>query len=241
MLLEVRNVTKNFGGLAAVDGVTFSVEAGEILGLMGANGAGKTTLFSMIAGNRRPTRGGISFDGRRIDRLRPDRICRLGIARVFQIVRPFADMTVLENVMVGDLFGTRRERSLEAAEARCRGVIAEVGLSGRAADPARSLNLAGQKRLEIARALATEPRLLMLDEVMAGLTPTEVLETVAMIRRLHAARRLTLIVIEHVMGVLMDLCQRIVVLHNGVLIAEGPPARIANDPRVVDSYLGTGK
>ena len=241
MLLEVRNVTRNFGGLAAVDGVTFSVEADEILGLMGANGAGKTTLFSMIAGNRRPTRGEISFDGRRIDRLRPDRICRLGIARVFQIVRPFADMTVLENAMVGDLFGTRRERSLESAEARCRGVLAEVGLSDRAGDPARSLNLAGQKKLEIARALATEPRLLMLDEVMAGLTPTEVLETVAMIRRLHAARRLTLIVIEHVMGVLMDLCRRIVVLHNGALIAEGPPARIANDPRVVDSYLGAGK
>ena len=239
MLLEVRDVTMNFGGLVAVDDVTFSVEAGEILGLMGANGAGKTTLFSMIAGNRRPTRGRICFDGRRIDRLRPDRICRLGIARVFQIVRPFADMTVLENVMVGDLFGTRRERSLEAAEARCRGVLAEIGLSGRADDLARSLNLAGRKKLEIARALATEPRLLMLDEVMAGLTPTEVLEAVAMIRRLYTTRRLTLIVIEHVMGVLMDLCPRIAVLHNGALIANGPPERIVNDPRVVDSYLGT--
>ncbi len=239
MLLEVQGVTMSFGGLVAVDDVTFSVEPGEILGLMGANGAGKTTLFSLIAGNRRPTGGRIVFDGRRIDRFRSDRVCRLGIARVFQIARPFPDMTVLENVMVGDLFGTRRERSLAASERRCRDILEETGLAERAGDPARSLNLAGCKRLEIARALATEPRLLMLDEVMAGLTPTEVADAVSLIRRLRSARRLTLIVIEHVMGVLTGLCPRIVVLHHGALIAEGPPERIVNDPRVIDAYLGT--
>lgn len=238
-LLRLNDISRRFGGVVAVDSVGFSIESSEIVGLMGANGAGKTTLFSLIAGNLRPSAGEIMFDGRRIDRLRPDQINGLGVARTFQIVRPFAGLTVLENVAIGVLFGSSREKSMARANAEARTVLEEVGLADRAEDYASSLNLSGRKRLEIARALATNPKLLMLDEVMAGLTPTEGAAAVAMIRRLHEARKLTVIVVEHVMGILMDLCPRIVVLHHGALIAEGTPHEVANDPRVIDSYLGT--
>jgi branched-chain amino acid transport system ATP-binding protein len=238
-LLRLNSVSRRFGGVVAVDSVGFSIESGEIVGLMGANGAGKTTLFSLIAGNLRPTAGEILLDDRRIDRLRPDQISGLGVARTFQIVRPFAGLTVLENVAIGALFGSSREKSVTRANADARAVLEEVGLADRAEDYANALNLSGRKRLEIARALATNPKLLMLDEVMAGLTPREGADAVAMIRRLHKARNLTVIVVEHVMGILMDLCPRIVVLHHGALIAEGPPSEVANDQRVIDSYLGT--
>lgn len=238
-LLQLNDVSRRFGGVIAVDSVGFSIDAGEIVGLMGANGAGKTTLFSLIAGNQRPSAGEILLDDRRIDGLRPDQISRLGVARTFQIVRPFAGLTVLENVAIGALFGNGREKSIARANSVARKVLEQVGLADRAEDSASSLNLSGRKRLEIARALATNPRLLMLDEVMAGLTPTEGAEAVAMIRRLHEARDLTLIVVEHVMGILMDLCPRIVVLHHGALIAEGLPREVANDQRVIDSYLGS--
>jgi branched-chain amino acid transport system ATP-binding protein len=240
-LLDVRGVTKRFGGVVAVDNVSFSVGAGEILGLMGANGAGKTTMFSLIAGNQRPDDGSILFDDAPIDGMRPDKISRRGISRAFQIVRPFAGMSVLENVMVGELFGARQEKSPVIAEARARDIIKQVGLSDRVDDFADSLTLAGRKRLEIARALATNPKLLMLDEVMAGLTPTEVTEAVAMIRDLHRERGLSVVIIEHVMGVLMDLCPRIVVLHHGGLLAEGAPEEISQDARVIEAYLGVGR
>lgn len=240
-LLDVRGVTKRFGGVVAVDNVSFSVGAGEILGLMGANGAGKTTMFSLITGNQRPDDGSILFDGVPIHGMRPDTISRRGIARAFQIVRPFAGMSVLENVMVGELFGTRQEKSPAIAEARARDIIEQVGLSDRVDNFADSLTLAGRKRLEIARALATNPKLLMLDEVMAGLTPTEVAEAVAMIRKLQSERNLTVVIIEHVMGVLMDLCPRIVVLHHGGVLAEGAPEEISQDSRVIEAYLGTGR
>ncbi|MEC7490152.1 MAG: ABC transporter ATP-binding protein [Pseudomonadota bacterium] len=238
-LLRLTDVSRRFGGVVAVNSVGFAIEPSEIVGLMGANGAGKTTLFSLIAGNLRPSAGEILFDGRRIDRLRPDQISSLGVARTFQIVRPFAGLTVLENVTISALFGSSRTKSMTRANADAKEVLEEVGLAARSGDYASALTLSGRKRLEIARALATNPKLRMLDEVMAGLTPTEGADAVTMIRRLQKARNLTVIVVEHVMGILMDLCPRIVVLHHGALIAEGSPQEVANDARVIDSYLGT--
>ena len=237
-LLQLSGVNRRFGGVVAVNDVDFEVEAGEIVGLMGANGAGKTTLFSMIAGNLRPSSGQIMLNDRRIDRLRPDQICRLGVARAFQIVRPFAGLTVVENVAIGELFGSRREYSLTRAENAARETLDEVGLGDRADDPAGTLTLAGRKRLEIARALATHPRLLLLDEVMAGLTPVEVAEALDTIRLLHQRYDLTIIVIEHVMKALMQLSDRLIVLHHGAKIAEGSPDEITNDAGVIEAYLG---
>ena len=236
--LQLSGVNRRFGGVVAVDNVDFEIEAGEIVGLMGANGAGKTTLFSMIAGNLRPSSGKIVLNDRRIDRLRPDQICRLGVARAFQIVRPFAGLTVVENVAIGELFGSRREYSLTRAEDAARETLNEVGLGDRADDPAGTLTLAGRKRLEIARALATHPRLLLLDEVMAGLTPVEVAEALDTIRLLHQRYDLTIIVIEHVMRALMRLSDRLIVLHHGAKIAEGSPDEVANDAGVIEAYLG---
>ena len=181
------------------------------------------------------------FDDQRIDRLRPDQVSRLGIARAFQIVRPFAGMTVLENVAIGGLFGSGRERAMSNAEDAAREVLDEVGLADRADDPAGTLTLAGHKRLEIARAIATRPRLLLLDEVMAGLTPVEGADALEIIRRLHQRYDLTIIVIEHVMRALMRLCERLVVLHHGAKIAEGPPNEVANNADVIRAYLGSGK
>jgi branched-chain amino acid transport system ATP-binding protein len=237
-LLALGGVSKRFGGVVAVDAVDLAVEPGEIVGLIGANGAGKTTLFSLIAGNERPSAGEIRFDGARIDGLAPDRICRRGIARAFQIVRPFAEMTVLENVMVGALFGKARIASQTRAEALARAILDETGLGGRADSPAGQLTLAGRKRLEIARALATQPRLVLLDEVMAGLTPTEIDEAVALIQGAQKRYGLTVIVIEHVMRALMRLAERVVVLHHGAKLAEGTPGEVARNPVVIDAYFG---
>lgn len=238
-LLRLTGVSRRFGGVVAVDNVDIAIEPGEIVGLMGANGAGKTTLFNLIAGNVRVSSGEIALDDRRIDRLRPDQISRRGVARAFQIVRPFSGLSVLENVSVGGLFGSGRERSILNAQQAAREVLAEVGLADRADDPASTLTLAGHKRLEIARALATRPRLLLLDEVMAGLTPVEVTEALEIIRRLHQRYELTIIVIEHVMKALMQLCERLVVLHHGAKIAEGSPHEVANDAGVIEAYLGS--
>jgi len=237
-LLNVDGVIRRFRGIVALDDVSFSVEEGQIAGIMGANGAGKTTLFSIIAGNLRPNAGRIIFSGRRIDGLRPEKVSRGGIARTFQIVRPFGNMTVLENVTLGVLYGRRRERSVAAAEARARDILEQTGLADRAQHVASQLTLAGRKRLEIARGLATEPRLLMLDEVLAGLTPAEITDAIDLIRTLHRQGNLTILMIEHVTRALMALCQRIVVLHHGKKLFEGSPEDVVRDPKTVSAYLG---
>jgi branched-chain amino acid transport system ATP-binding protein len=237
-LLSVRGLGKRFGGVTALSDVTFDVAAGETVGVMGANGAGKTTLFSLIAGNARPTSGAIAYEARTITGLTPDRICRLGIARTFQIVKPFPALTVLENLRTAAMFGRAALHTPAAADAHSMQVLDELGLADLAQRPAGTLTLSGQKRLEIARAVATGARLVLLDEVMAGLTPTEVAQMLDTLRRVRAARGLTLLVIEHVMRALMDLCARIVVLHHGERIAEGTPAQIGADARVLSVYFG---
>ncbi len=240
-ILQLQNVGKSYGGVTALRGLSFAIDAGEIVGLMGANGAGKTTAFSLIAGTQRPSVGEIWFDGRRIDGKPAYAAARMGIARTFQIVRPFAGLSVIDNLVVAALYGHARECSRAAAEARAREILGELGLARDANRPAETLTLAGRKRLEIARATATGPRLLLLDEVLAGLTASEVTEALIMIQTLHRRRNLTLVVIEHVMRALTQLCQRIVVLHHGEMIAEGAPAQILADQRVIDAYLGTRK
>jgi branched-chain amino acid transport system ATP-binding protein len=208
---------------------------------MGANGAGKTTAFSLIAGTQRPTDGEIWFDGKRVDGKPAYAAARMGIARTFQIVRPFGGLRVIDNLIVAALYGRARESSRSVAEDRAREILGEVGLGREAARLAQTLTLAERKRLEVARALATGPRLLLLDEVLAGLTATEVAQALDMIRAVHRSQNLTLVVIEHVMRALTQLCQRIVVLHHGEKIAEGSPAAILADQRVIDSYLGKRK
>jgi branched-chain amino acid transport system ATP-binding protein len=237
-LLEVRDLGKRFGGLTALSGVSFSVAAGETVGIMGANGAGKTTLFSLIAGNARPSQGSIAFAGTRIDGLSPDRVCRLGIARTFQIVKPFPGLTVLENLRTAAMFGRAGHRDRRDADRMAMTVLEEVGMAAQAAAPASTLTLSGMKRLEVARAIATGARLVLLVEVMAGLTATEVAQMLETLRRVRDARGLTLLVIEPVMQALMKLCARIVVLHHGERIAEGTPETIGNDARVLSVYFG---
>jgi branched-chain amino acid transport system ATP-binding protein len=237
-LLEISRIGKSFGGVVALQDVSFTVAEGEIVGIMGANGAGKTTLFAVIAGHIRPSAGEIRFDGRRLEGLSADRINRAGIARTFQIVKPFHGLTVLENVATAALFGAAPAPGWDAAGERAAAILEHLGLSDQAARPAAALTLSAQKKLEVARALATRPRLLLLDEVMAGLTPSEVLAMADMVRALKDGFGLTILIIEHVMRALMDLSQRIVVLHHGAQIAEGAPAEIAANAAVQAAYLG---
>jgi len=233
-LLEARGLSRSFGGLQAVAGLDLTVGRGEMLGLIGPNGAGKTTVFNLLSGFLVPDAGEILLDGRSIVGLAPHAICRLGLARTFQIVRPFPRMTVLENVRVGAL--ARHPRASEAL-ARARDVVAKVGLGPRERVPAGALTLADRKRLELARALATGPALLLLDEVMAGLNPTEIETIIGLIRSIHESG-VSILLIEHNMRAVMALSQRIVVLSFGERIAEGAPVDIANHPKVVEAYLG---
>ncbi len=236
--LEIRDVGKSFGGVHALQGVSFEIARDEIVGIMGANGAGKTTMFALIAGHIRPNQGEIRFDGRRLDGQRPDRICRAGVARTFQIVKPFRGLTALDNVATAALFGARPAANWEDATVRASTILDEIELADQAAQPADQLTLAAQKKLEVARALATGPRLLLLDEVMAGLTPAEVQAMLEIIRTVKERYGLTVLIIEHVMRALMDLSERIIVLHHGERIAEGKPEDVAANAEVQAAYLG---
>jgi len=238
-LLRIDGLSKTFGGLKALDSVDLTVEEGSVHGLMGANGAGKTTLFSIVAGNQTPTSGEVTFAGKRIDGKRPDQVCRLGIARTFQIVRPFPNLTVRENVETAVLFGRvptpdRKEISRISEE-----ILSECGLASMAEQPATNLTLAARKRLEVARALGTAPKLLMLDEVMAGLTPTEVSEMVSSLLTLKDRMGLTILIIEHVLSALNKMSDCVTVLHHGQKIAHGIADVIAENPDVMDAYFGS--
>jgi branched-chain amino acid transport system ATP-binding protein len=238
-LLEVERVTKEFGGVRAVNGVSFTLEAGELLGIMGPNGSGKTTLFNLIAGALRPDAGRIRLGGEDIAGEPPHRVCARGVARTFQLVRPFPGLSALDNVLVGRLYGRARTTTTEALREAER-LLTLVGLEGRAKVPAADLTLIDRKRLELARALATAPRLLLLDEFMAGLNPTETATAMALVRRLLAGG-VTILMVEHIVWALMDLAARVVVLSAGEKIADGTPAAVAADPAVIDVYLGTGR
>jgi branched-chain amino acid transport system ATP-binding protein len=234
-LLEVRHLSKSFRGLKAVSDVSFGVRQGEIVALIGPNGAGKTTVFNLAAGVLKPDSGQVLLGERRIDGLRPDQICGVGVARTFQNVRPFAGITVEENVVVGAL---RQHPSVAEARERAGGMLERLGLWSRRHDPASALTLPDRKRLEVARALATEPRILLLDEVMAGLRPTETDQMVQVFRDLNERHGLTILLIEHVMRAVMALSRHIVVLHHGEVIKEGAPDEVVRDPAVLECYLG---
>lgn len=233
-VLRTQGLTKFFGGLAAVSNVDLHVEQGEILGLVGPNGAGKTTVLNLVGGHYRPDRGRVTFHGRDVTGMRDYDLCRLGIGRTFQTPKPFRSMTVLENVAIGAMVRTRH---VGRAEQAAMAVLERVNLAAKAQVPAPNLTIADRKRLEVAKALATEPTLLLLDEVMAGLHPTEVADAIAIVRAIRASG-VTVIMIEHVMQAVMALSDRVVVLHHGEVLAQGTPKVVTSDPRVIEAYLG---
>ena len=236
-ILEGRGVTKYFGGLAAVAEVDFSVEQGEAFGLIGPNGAGKTTLFNLISAALTPNSGTIRFKDEDITGIKPHKICRKGVARTFQTVKIFPDLPVLQNVVLGAYFGNTTEMSSTDVVKHASEILEFVGLSAVAAMPAKDLTLANQKRLEVARALATNPELVLLDELMAGLNATEVAQAMELVSRIQE-KGITVLMIEHVMKAIMNVCDRIMVLHHGAKIAEGTPKEITTSETVIKVYLG---
>jgi branched-chain amino acid transport system ATP-binding protein len=235
--LEVERLTRSFGGVRAVSEVSFAVAQGEVVGVMGPNGSGKTTLFNLITGALAPDAGAVRLRGIDITGWAPHRVCGAGIARTFQLVRPFPGLTALDNVLVGRCFGRPRD-GRRSATAEAHRLLVLVGLEGKAERPAAELTLMDKKRLELARALATAPQVLLLDEFMAGLNPAETETAMALIRRLQS-EGVTLLMVEHIVWALMELSQRLVVLSAGEKVAEGPPAAVAADPTVIEIYLGS--
>ena len=238
-LIQARGVTKDFSGLRALNAVDFDIAAGSITAIIGPNGAGKTTLFNLIAGDERPTSGTVVFDGREIGHLAPDEVCRLGVARTYQSVRPFLGLSVWNNVKVGWLYGRGGRAAGLKMEPDLNEILRFTRLDGIPERRAETLTPLERKRLELARALATHPRALLLDEIIAGLTPTETGEMMQTIRAINA-RGITVLLIEHVMKAVMGLSHHVIVLHHGEKIAEGEPEAIVRDPGVVEAYLGTG-
>ena len=237
VILEAKDLTKSFGGLMAVADVSVKVNSGELVGLIGPNGAGKTTLFNMLSGYYKPTSGEVYFKGKDISKLKVFETSYLGIARTFQIVKPFGKMSVLDNVMVGAFAQTDNKK---IAKEKALEVLDFVGLLGAKDNLAESMTLGGKKRIELARALATEPELLLLDEVVAGLNPSEVNGVIEIIRRICKEKQITIVMVEHVMQAIMALSDRIIVMNSGRKIAEGIPEEIANNPEVIQAYLGRG-
>jgi branched-chain amino acid transport system ATP-binding protein len=237
LFLEVNNVTKSFGGLVAIRDLNLAVNEGEILGLIGPNGSGKTTLFNLISGVLKPERGEIKFRAREITGLKPHRVCQNGIARTFQLTKPFTQMTALQNVMIGRLYGSDPVLSMSEAKGECERILEFIGLGGKNLVKAAMLGVVERKRLEIARALATKPKLLLLDEVMSGLTPTEMEEALELVKAIGDSG-VTLIVVEHVMKAILNLSTKLVVLNYGEKIAEGAPQEVVLNQKVIDAYLG---
>jgi branched-chain amino acid transport system ATP-binding protein len=236
-MLELRGVTKQFGGLKAINNLSFSVERGDFLGVIGPNGAGKTTLLNLITGYTLPTAGEVTFEGRSLVGLQPFEICRLGVARTFQVVRPFAEMSVEDNVLAAALFSADKRISVEEGRSRAQDPLKLAGLWPIRSKLAGTLTIGGKKKLELARALAVRPRLLLLDEVMGGLSAPEMVDIIEVLQRIHSAGT-TILMIEHVMEAILKLTNRVVVLNFGEKLFEGTPNEVIEHPQVIESYLG---